>query len=66
MLDERKPASRAQREAHKAFKPARPATPETEYAKAQRAAHDNRERLRAERLAREVAAESDRKHKSTR
>ena len=46
--------SRATLEARKAFKPAQPAT--TEYAKNQQAFHANRERLKAERLAREAAA----------
>jgi hypothetical protein len=51
---ERKPASRAELEARKAFKPAEPET--TEYARVQRSFHDNRERLKSERLAREAAA----------
>ena len=46
--------SRAALEARKAFKPAQPAT--TEYEKNQQAFHANRERLKAERLAREAAA----------
>lgn len=61
---ERKPASRAEREARKAFKPDQPET--TEYARTQKAFHDNRERLKLERLAREAtAAKSIRKPKST-
>ena len=60
---ERKPASRAELEARKAFKPAQPKT--TEYARAQESFHENRERLRSERLAREAAAtDSTRKPKS--
>ncbi len=60
---ERRPASRAELEARKAFKPAQPET--TEYAKAQKAFHENRERLKSERLAREAAAsDSGRKPKS--
>lgn len=50
---ERSPASRAAREANRAFKPIPPET--TEYAKIQKAFHDNRERLKAERQAREAA-----------
>ena len=51
---ERKPASRAELEARKAFKPAEPES--TEYARAQKSFHENRERLKSERLAREAAA----------
>ena len=43
--------------ANRAFKPAQPEP--TEYEKTQKAAHDNRERLKAERLAREAAARKD-------
>lgn len=50
---ERKPASRAELEARKAFKPAEPES--TEYARAQKSFHENRERLKSERLAREAA-----------
>lgn len=46
--------SRVELEARKAFKPAKPQV--SEYAKIQQAFHDNRERLKAERLAREAAA----------
>lgn len=61
---ERKPASRAELEARKAFKPAQPET--NEYARAQKAFHENRERLKSERLAREAAAtDTVRKPKST-
>lgn len=60
---ERKPASRAELEARKAFKPAQPET--TEYARTQKAFHENRNRLKSERLAREAAAaDSARKPKS--
>ncbi|WP_298362504.1 hypothetical protein [uncultured Bradyrhizobium sp.] len=46
----------AEREAHKIFKAVRTKETMTEYAKAQKALHDNRERLKAERLAREAEA----------
>ncbi len=60
---ERKQVSRAEFEAHKAFRPSQPET--TEYARMQKAFHDNRERLKLERLAREAAAaERSRKPKS--
>jgi hypothetical protein len=52
---ERRAGSRAELEARKVFKPAQPET--TEYAKAQKAFHENRERLKAERLDREAATE---------
>jgi hypothetical protein len=51
---QRTPVSRAVLEANRAFKPARPET--TEYAKRQKAFHENRERLKLERLARETVA----------
>jgi hypothetical protein len=51
---EKKPPSRAVLQANKAFKPAQ--SEPTEYEKTQKAADDNRERLKAERLAREAAA----------
>jgi hypothetical protein len=58
----RRGGSRAELEAGKAFKPAQPET--TEYAKAQKTFHENRERLKAERLAREAAtAEGNSKRK---
>ncbi|CAL74562.1 Conserved hypothetical protein [Bradyrhizobium sp. ORS 278] len=61
---ERRPTA-AVLEAHKAFKQA-PA-PKSDYEKAQSAFNENRERLRAERLAREAAAaksdQIDRKQK---
>ncbi|MBB4369190.1 hypothetical protein GGD63_001978 [Bradyrhizobium sp. cir1] len=48
------PASRALREANRAFKPVETKKPMTDYAKAQQSLHENRERLKAERLAREA------------
>ncbi|MGY3448766.1 hypothetical protein [Bradyrhizobium sp. USDA 4353] len=57
-MSERRPTA-AVLEAHKAFKPA-PA-PVSDYEKAQSAFNQNRERLRAERLAREAAG-TDSKH----
>jgi len=48
------PVSRAVLEARKAFKPTQPAT--TEYEKAQQAFRANRERLKSERQAREMAS----------
>lgn len=61
---ERRLASRAELEARKAFKPAQPET--NEYARAQKAFYENRERLKSERLAREAAAtDTVRKPKST-
>jgi hypothetical protein len=50
---ERTPPSRAVLKANKAFKSAQPEL--TEYEKTQKAVLDNRERLKAERLAREAA-----------
>jgi len=59
LMFKRTPVSRAELEAQKAFKPSQPETPEHE--RAQKAFHDNRERLKSERLAREAAADrSDR------
>jgi hypothetical protein len=52
---ERTPVSRAVLEARRAFKPIQPET--TEYARKQKAFHDNRERLKSERLAREADAD---------
>ena len=52
-MSERRPPSRAEREAERAFKPAQAET--TEYERAQKAFHENRERLKSARLAREVA-----------
>ena len=47
---------RASRDANKAFKAPEPQTPTTDYAKAQRCFQENRERLKAQRLAREANA----------
>jgi hypothetical protein len=46
--------TRARREANKAFKPVEAEKTVTDYAKAQRSFHENRERLKAERLARDA------------
>ena len=54
---ERTPPSRAVLKANKAFKSAQPEL--TEYEKTQKAVLDNRERLKAERLAREAAENKD-------
>ncbi|MDH2385912.1 hypothetical protein [Bradyrhizobium sp. CER78] len=48
--------TRHRREADKAFKAISNAKPMTDYAKAEQSFHENRERLKAERLAREAAA----------
>ena len=59
---QRTPTSHAKREANRAFKPPKPEKQTNEYAKLQRAFHDNRERLKSERLAREAnTAELSRK-----
>lgn len=50
--------TRAQREADKAFKKVKAKETMTDYAKAQQSLQDNRERLKAERLAREAKAEA--------
>lgn len=60
---QRTPVSRAVREANRAFKPAQPKT--TEYARMQNAFHANRERLKAERLARESAADEPARKRKT-
>ncbi|WP_456754617.1 MULTISPECIES: hypothetical protein [unclassified Bradyrhizobium] len=46
----------AEREARKVFRQAEAKEALTDYAKAQKAFHENRERLKAERLAREAEA----------
>ncbi|MCP3370448.1 hypothetical protein [Bradyrhizobium cajani] len=51
-------SDRARREADKAFKPAKTQKPMTDYAKDQHTFNQNRERLKAERLAREAKAKS--------
>lgn len=48
------PSDRAKREANKAFKPATTQKPMSDYAKDQHSLNENRERLKAERLAREA------------
>lgn len=48
-------SDRAKREADKAFKPAKKPQPMNDYAKDQHSMNENRERLKAERLAREAA-----------
>jgi hypothetical protein len=50
-----KPLSKAEREARKAFRQVDAKEAMTEYETAQKAFHANRERLKAERLAREAA-----------
>jgi hypothetical protein len=50
--------ARIRREADGAFKAISNAKPMTDYAKAQQSLHENRERLKAERLAREAAAKA--------
>lgn len=51
-----RPPTKAERDAHKAFRPTGANKATTELEIAQRAFSDNRERLKAERLAREAAA----------
>jgi hypothetical protein len=46
----------AEREAHKAFRAVEAKPTMSDYAKSQKALHENRERLKTERLAREVDA----------
>jgi hypothetical protein len=53
---QRRETTPAEREAHKAFKEVMPGKAMTDYAKAQKSLHENRERLKAERLAREAEA----------
>ena len=52
--------ARHRREADNAFKAVSKAKPMTDYAKAEQSFHENRERLKAERLAREAAAKPPR------
>lgn len=54
--DRERRASTVEREAHKVFRQAEAKKALTDYAKAQKTFHDNRERLKAERLAREAEA----------
>ncbi|TYO65837.1 hypothetical protein FXV83_14230 [Bradyrhizobium hipponense] len=51
-------SDRAKREANKVFKPDKTQKPMNDYAKEQRSFHENRERLKAERLAREAKSGS--------
>lgn len=51
--------TRALREADKAFKKVEPPTAMTDYAKAQQSFHENRERLKAQRLARDAKRKDD-------
>lgn len=53
--------ARLLREANSAFKAIKSEKPMTDYAKAQQSLHENRERLKAERLAREVGPKDTRK-----
>lgn len=53
----RKPPSRAVVEANRLFKPVQPKA--SEYSELQKAFHDNRERLRSERLARSSADDNE-------
>lgn len=53
---EQRAPTAAEREARKIFRRAEAKEALTDYAKAQKAFHDNRERLKAERLAREAEA----------
>lgn len=55
---ERKMPSAAEREARKAFRTVEAKQAMTDYAGAQKAFHENRERLKAERLARDAEAAS--------
>jgi hypothetical protein len=52
---ERKVTTPAEREARKAFRQVEAVKAKTDHEKAQKAFNDNRERLKAERLAREAA-----------
>jgi hypothetical protein len=55
MFGDRKAMSYAEQEAERMFKPIGFARPLTDHEKAQRALHENLERLRAERLQRQAA-----------
>jgi hypothetical protein len=54
-----KPVSQAERDARKAFRQVDAETAMTEHQRAEKAFFDNRERLKAERLAREAAGTRD-------
>jgi hypothetical protein len=58
MLKDQSP-DRAKREANKAFKPTTTQKPVNDYAKDQNSFNENRERLKAERLAREAKPGND-------
>jgi hypothetical protein len=62
-MSERTPVSRAVLEANRAFKPAEPKA--TEYERMRKAFHENRERLKAERLEREATAGERRSKRSS-
>ncbi|MBV9565928.1 MAG: hypothetical protein JOY90_36575 [Bradyrhizobium sp.] len=64
-MSERTQVSRAVLEARKAFKPTPPKKTDTDYARMQQAFHENRERLKAERLAREAAARGSAREQKT-
>jgi hypothetical protein len=55
-MSERRPPTAAEREARKVFRDADAKVALSEHERAQRAFHANRERLKAERLAREAAS----------
>ena len=55
-ISERRVPTAAERDARKVFRDTGAKVPASEYERAQRAFHANRERLKAERLAREAAA----------
>lgn len=54
-ISERRPPTAAEREAHKVFRKTEVKEALSEHERAQQAFHANRERLKAERLAREAA-----------
>ncbi|RXG96955.1 MULTISPECIES: hypothetical protein [Bradyrhizobium] len=58
LRDQSSDRDRARREANKAFKPVKTQKPMSDYAKDQQSFHENRERLKAERLAREAKLKS--------
>jgi hypothetical protein len=59
-----KPPTKAERDAHKAFRPVDAKKAMTDHETEQKAFSDNRERLKAERLAREAAAPPSPKSKA--
>lgn len=67
-ISERRPPTAAEREAHKVFRKTEAKVAPSEHERTQQAFHANRERLKAERLAREAAAnpEAGRKRKPER